>query len=50
VAGKSIQEKGMAEAPEKSYESSHSAHANGIVIPYLFGNWVFGTTCSSARL
>jgi hypothetical protein len=30
VAGKSIQQGGMEEAPENGKESSHSAHANGI--------------------
>jgi hypothetical protein len=30
VAGKSIWQGGMEEAPENSKESSHSAHANGI--------------------
>jgi hypothetical protein len=28
VAGKSVQKRGMEEAPENSKESSHSAHAN----------------------
>jgi len=30
VAGKSIQQRGMEEAPENSKESLHSAHANGM--------------------
>jgi hypothetical protein len=30
VAGKSIQQSGMEEAPENGKESSHSAYANGM--------------------
>jgi hypothetical protein len=30
VAGKSICQRGMEEAPENGKKSSHSAHANGI--------------------
>jgi len=30
VEGKSLQQRGMEEAPENSKESSHSAHANGM--------------------
>jgi hypothetical protein len=30
VAGKSMKQRGMEEAPENSKESSHSAHANGM--------------------
>jgi hypothetical protein len=30
VAGKSIQQRGMEEAPENGKESSHSAHADGM--------------------
>jgi hypothetical protein len=30
VAGKTIEQRGMEEAPENVKESSHSAHANGM--------------------